>query len=203
MKTRNESLPFESFLKAYIIKTDLSSDSTMSEQEQDLAFSEPVDEKTALSVDKVTVLIRDVAKVLSRETLGMVISGALTGRTLEENLLQQQTGLTHSMVEAISQDTVYTNSVPIKSLVKLLKMLGVTIDRALAAIDATFDKLLTESKLSQAMPAFVQPSFRKGMKRGDGANDFPHSNMDESYLYQNKEALDKYTHRLVELYQSM
>jgi hypothetical protein len=146
-------------------------------------------------------MIISLVNNLSKDTLGAVITTSLSANPLKENELQEKTGLTPSLVEAIKNDLVFTNSIPVKSLVKLLKLLGVAADKALAAIEVTYDKLQTESRVFMSIPTNIQPSFRKGMVRGELGKDLSHLRADESYLYQNKEALDKYTGRLTELYQ--
>ena len=82
----------------------------------------------------------------------------------------------------------------------MLKLLNISIEKAKASIDTTFDKLSAESKMFLSVPVNAQPSFRKGASNNTVSFDFKRLKSDESYLYQNKDALDKYTKRLSELY---
>ena len=84
-----------------------------------------------------------------------------------------------------------------------MKLLNVSIEKAQAAIETTFEKLSAESKMFLTVPVNAQPSFRKGASSNAVGFDLIRLKSDESYLYQNKEALDKYTKRLDELYSEL
>ena len=118
-------------------------------------------------------------------------------------IVQIATGLTSSLLEDIKADMVFTNSVPVRSLVKLLKLLNVTLDKAQVAIDTTFEKLSVESKMFLTLPVKAQPSFRKTSSSNTSGINLMCLKSDESYLYQNKEALEKYTKRLGELFNEL
>jgi hypothetical protein len=202
MKQNKETKPFEDLLMAYITKEGQENFvSNSSDKEAEIVFAKQF--SSALSQERVNTLISSLTESLSKDTLGSLIQNALASSDTNISDLQANTGLTTSLLEDIKSDMVFTNSVPVKSLVKLLKLLNVSLEKAQLAIDATFERLSAESKMFLTIPTKTQPSFRKGMSNNTGAFDMVRLKSDESYLYQNKEALDKYTKRLSELYREI
>lgn len=200
MKQSNKIPPFDNLLLAYITgqnQENLVSGS--SDKEASIVFSKQYD--VFLQKQKADTMLADLTKSLSKDSLGVLVQRGLEATTTPVTEIQSVTGLTLSLLEDIKQDMVFTNSVPVRSLVKLMKLLNISLDKAQAAIQTTFEKLSAESKMFLSIPAKAQPSFRKGMTHGDASFDFKRLRSDESYLYQNKEALDKYTNRLAEIYQ--
>lgn len=199
MKQSNKIQPFDNLLLAYITSQNQENlVSGSSDKEAEIVFSKQYD--FALPKEKIEAMLSDLAKVLSKDSLGILVQKGLTESTIPVTELQATTGLTPSLLEDIKDDMVFTNSIPVRSLVKLLKFLNISLDKAQAAIQTTFEKLSAESKMFLSIPAKTQPAFRKGMAHGDVSFDFKRIRSDESYLYQNKEALDKYTNRLSEIY---
>ncbi|MBX2900327.1 MAG: hypothetical protein KF775_11790 [Cyclobacteriaceae bacterium] len=199
MKQNKETKPFENFLMAYIAKEGQENFvSNNSDKEAEIVFAKQF--SSTLSQEKVNTLISSLTESLSKDTLGSLVQKALVSSGTDVNKLQANTGLTASLLEDIKSDMVFTNSIPVKSLVKLLKILNVSLEKAQLAIDTTFERLSAESKMFLTVPVKAQPSFRKGMSNNTGVFDVARLKSDESYLYQNKEALDKYTKRLSELY---
>lgn len=199
MKQNNNIHPFDNLLMAYATKGNQQFFvSSTTDKEAQVAFTNHYN--VALSEERKDVLLASLSKSLAMDTLGSIVGKGLTEANPSMTELQQKTGLTPSLVEAVKNDMVFTNSIPVKSLIKLLKFLGVGIDNALAAIDRTYEKLSTESRMFLSVPASTQPSFRKGATGIDMDIDVTRLKSDESYLYQNREALGKYTKRLTELY---
>jgi hypothetical protein len=198
MTPNKNTSPFDNFLMAYIIRESLSSVSASLDKEAEIVFSKQFE--VSMSDDKVNILLSSLANSLSKDTLGSLVQKALADNRTILTDLQSNTGLTPSLLEDIKTDMVFTNSIPVRSLVKLLKLLNVSIETALTAINTTFEKLSAESKMFLTVPATVQPAFRKGASNTTLGFDLMRLKSDESYLYQNKEALDKYTKRLGELY---
>jgi hypothetical protein len=199
MKQNNNIQPFENLLMAYITKGNQQFFvSSTVDKEAEIVFSNQY--TASLPKEKADALLGSLAQSLAMDTLGTLVEKELATVKPSLSELQQKTGLTPSLLEAIKTDMVFTNSIPVRSLVKLLKFLGVNIEKAQAAIGKTYEKLSTESKMFLSVPAHTQPSFRKGSAGVDMGIDVMRLKSDESYLYQNKEALDKYTKRLGELY---
>jgi hypothetical protein len=157
----------------------------------------------SMSNDKALKMLDALAIELSKESLGVIVGQAAEQKQFADTILQEKTGLTPSLLDAIKKDQVFTNSIPVKSLVKLLKILGLEIEKALEAIKVTFDKLQIESQMMMMSNSNFQPSFRKGMMRGELSKDLSGIKSDESFLYQNEEALNNYTTRLTELYNTL
>lgn len=198
MKANNKIQPFDNLLANYIVQEDKEVLSVAGQSEAETIFNKKFE--TKLSVDKVKTLLSALQENLSKDTLGSLVTNALVSESPSESELQQKTGLTPSLIDAIKLDMVFTNSIPVKSLVKLIKTLNLSIEKVQEAINNTFDKLSVESKLFLTVPTNALPSFRKGTSRHDLALDYKKMKSDESYLYQNKESLEKYTNRLIELY---
>lgn len=201
MKNENELLPFERMLTAYLSGKGQKMTNLKEDAEASFVFQQNVE--NTMSADKALKMLDALAMELSKESLGTIIEQAATQKQLADTMLQEKTGLTPSLLEAIKGDLVFTNSVPVKSLVKLLKVLGLEVENALSAIKVTFDKLQIESQMMMMSNSNFQPSFRKGMMRGELSKDLSGIKSDESFLYQNEEALNNYTTRLTELYRTL
>lgn len=194
----NHKNPFDAFLANYFILEDTRASSFLIESEAELIFNKKFENN--ISTERINKLISDVSNELSKQTLGNVITSAIFTMHASGQDLQQKTGLTPSLIEAVKTDMVFTNSIPVRSLVKLIKMLNISVDKVKEAIDVTFDKLSVENKLFNSIPADTMPAFRKGFSHQDITLEYKSLKSDESYLYQNKEALNLYTKRLSELY---
>ena len=200
MKKDKQLLPFEHILTAYASRTDQAS-AVSPEAEAAFVFQRAVD--VHLPEEKAGRMLDALTAELSKASLGSMVTQSVAVKQLTSPELQEKTGLTPSLIEAIQADRVFTNSVPVKSLVKLLKLLGLGIDSAMDAIQVTFDRLQTEAR-NMVMPSgSFQPSYRKGMIRGELGKDLSGIKSDESFLYQNEEALKNYTDRLAELYHTL
>jgi hypothetical protein len=190
--------PFDNLLMAYITKEGQGLFVSGSlEKEAALVFKKQYESE--LPQGKANALLSSLVQTLTKDTLGSLVQKALVEKSTSVEAVQTTTGLTASLLEDIKSDMIFTNSIPIKSLGKLLKLLNISFEKGQAAINATFEKLSTENKLFLAIPSKIHPAFRKGMSNASGF-DLMRTRSDESYLYQNKEALDKYTKRLGELY---
>jgi hypothetical protein len=202
MKQDKNIKPFDNLLMAYITKEGHGSVVlNSSDKEAQLVFTKQFE--TILSKEKVDTLLSSLSQSLSKDTLGSLLRKTLSESNADVAELQNKTGLTTSLLEDIKEDMIFINSVPVKSLVKLLKLLNVSLEKAEAAINTTFEKLSAESKMFLTLPSKAQPAFRKGTLTGNQGFDLIKMKSDESYLYQNKEALDKYTKRLSELYNEL
>jgi hypothetical protein len=198
MKLNKKTLPFERLLEAYISKDSNQFNASTLDKEAEVVFSTQY--SATLPEAKIEALVSSLAQNLSKETLGSLIASSLEVKNTPIVELQQKTGLTPSLLEAIKNDMVFTNSIPIKSLVKLLKFLELPLDKVKSSIEQTFNRLNTENKILFSVPPSTQPSFRKGAEGNNFGSDLLRLKSDESYLYQNKDALDKYTTRLTELF---
>lgn len=201
MQEKNNNIqPFDTILSAYILiaDKDLFSSGQL-DKEFDQVFSSEYPHQ--LSEDKASELIDKVSSELSKDTLGMIIINGIKTNKAEEASLVTETGLTISILEDIKDDRVFTNSIPVRSLTRLIKSLGITLNDALEAIDRTFDRLIMENQLQVYLPPKAQPAFRKSSSsRKDYGFDIHRFKSDEGYLFQNREALHKYKKRLEELY---
>ena len=160
MKQDKNIKPFDNLLMAYI--TNLSQGNYIMEsssKEAEIVFTKNYQD--ILPEEKVSTLLSSLEQSLSKDTLGSLVQKALSVSKTSTDDVHIATGLTSSLLEDIKADMVFTNSVPVRSLVKLLKLLNVTLEKAQTAIDATFEKLSVESKMFLTLPVKAQPSFRK------------------------------------------
>lgn len=200
MQEKNNIQPFDTILSAYINKADkdLTSSSQL-DKEFEQVFS--ADYAQELSNEKANLLIDKVYNELSKDTLGTVIATGILAHHTEEKALITETGLSTSLLDDIKHDRIFSNSIPVRSLMRLIKILGINLDSALEAIDRTFDRLITENQLQLSLPVKAQPAFKKSpISRNDYGFDVHRYKSDEGYLFQNREALEKYKKRLEELY---
>lgn len=201
MKANNKISPFDQLMSNYLIQNNKGALSNSGGTEAEVVFSREFDAK--LSDEKINSLLNSLESNLSKETLGSLIGKAIRSQNKAETELLEKTGLTISLMESIKTDMVYTNSIPVKSLARLIKLLNLSVDVVKEAINITFDKLSTENKLFANVPSGTMPAFRKGASRAEINLDYKGLKSDESYLYQNKEAMDKYTNRLGELFNEL
>lgn len=195
---KSDLKPFETLLLAFLSKEPQDVwDDADHPGEAALVFSKSY--AATLPPHKVQALTAAVYKKLSADTLGRLVTSGLSG-VPDSVDLRALTGLSASLVADIQADRIFPNSIPIKSLVKLLKFLEVPLDKARKAVEQTFDYLLEEKQLRLA-GAGMGPVYRKAMQVEEpGAEYGSGFNSDESYLYQNKEALALYLDRLTALY---
>jgi hypothetical protein len=201
MQEKNNNIqPFDSILSAYINKADKDlSTSSQLDKEFELVFSG--DYAQQLSDEKANLLIDKAYSELSKDTLGTVITTGILTHHIEDKALISETGLSISLLDDIKHDRIFSNSIPVRSLMRLIKLLGINLSNALEAIDRTFDRLITENQLQLSLPVKAQPAFRKSSTtRNDYGFDVHRYKSDEGYLFQNREALEKYKKRLEELY---
>jgi hypothetical protein len=201
MKKQRNIMPFEHALQAYVTGRGDVAAGISEELEASFVFGQSINKE--LPAEKANKLLEALAAELSKASLGTMVEEATVAKQLSDESVQQRTGLTPSLLSAIRSDLVFTNSIPVKSLVKLLKLLDLGIDSALAAIKVTFDKLQAQNKTIALGNLNFQPAFRKGVIRGDFGKDLSGIKSDESFLYQNEEALTNYTNRLSELYTTL
>ncbi|WP_138482112.1 hypothetical protein [Dyadobacter bucti] len=201
MKKQRNLLPFEHVLQAYVTARGEIAAGISDELEASFVFGQPV--TTELPANKANKLLQALTLELSKASLGIIVQQAAAVKQLSDEMLQEKTGLTPSLLSAIRTDMVFTNSIPVKSLVKLLKLLDLGIDNTMTAIKVTFDKLQAENSTMSLGNLNFQPAFRKGVIRGDFGKDLSGIKSDESFLYQNEEALTNYTNRLTELYTTL
>ncbi|SMC54005.1 hypothetical protein [Pedobacter nyackensis] len=197
MKQQETILPFELYLNAYLAN-DYPHSGAALDMESVIVFEQPIE--TELAENKMENLMQALQLAISKDSLGSLVDHALQQSDLTTEEIKSVTGLTESVLDSVKNDLTFTNSIPVKSLVKLLKMLDLPLDKVKLAIEQTFEKLSTESKMFLSIPSGMQPSFRKGARRSAYPGEVTNLRSDESYLYQNREALDKYTKRLTELY---
>jgi len=200
MGNKDKILPFEELLARYVLADYGQANSTLVDKESDLVFSSKLE--VSLTEGKRDKMLLSLYNVLSKPTLGMLIGEALEKSEIDSTEIQSVTGLTSSVLTIIKDDMAFTNTIPVKSLARLLKFLELPLSKVKVAIEQTYDKLITESHMFNAIPVNVQPAFRKGAKKGEHM-DISHKKANESYLYQNKEALDMYINRLSELYNDL
>lgn len=201
MKQTEKILPFEHLIGAYIVSDYAQSGASTADREAAQVFSAKLE--VSMPTDRVQNLLNALGNAISKATLGSLVTASLADKQVADEVIHEKTGLTPSILDSIKQDMAFTNSIPVKSLVKLLKFLAIPFDQIISGMEQTFDKLNVESRMLLAVPASARPSFRKGVQRGDLGAELLHLKADESYLYQNKEAMDKYVKRFTELYEEI
>ena len=155
--------------------------------------------KDKLSKAKLNKLISSLTNVLSKDTLGSIVQENITATNFTFEEIHHATGMSASLLENIKEDLIFANSIPIRSLAKLLKLLNIPLKKAISAINLTFEKLIVENKMLSTFPVNVQPIFRRSIE--DVHSDLnTEIKSNASHLYQNKESLQQYIERLSELF---
>lgn len=192
--------PFEDIIKQYIAHTEdhylaLSS----RDKEADFVFNDEY--SYSFPDEKKQQFITSLNESLSKDSLGKLIQKSLSDHSLTSDELMEKTGISASLQQNMLEDMVFPNSIPVKSLARLLKFLGISIQNAIQSIKKTYQILILEKKMLNTIPGEILPSFRHRSLPGE---DYRRYSITEgkssSYLYQNREALDKYISRLEELY---
>lgn len=194
-----ENTPFNSLLQALMMRssTDLFSDG-LQEIEASTVFGKTYQKQ--ISTAKMETMIQSLVNELSKDTLGILVSKAMAEQNVISEQVLEQTGLTPNTLTDIREDAIFTNSIPVRSLAKLLKTLKISIKEALGAIDQTFEKLILEGQVMSQLSTSAKPIYRKGSLGKDYGFDISRFKSDGGYLFQNKEALEQYEQRLVQLY---
>jgi len=191
--------PFEDIIKKHIAHTAehyLTPDS--SDKEAEFVFNYHY--SFSLSDDKKEQLLSSLNESLSEDSLGTLIQKSLSGFSITNDELLEKTGMSVSLQQSILEDMVFPNSIPVKSLAKLLKYLSISIQKATKSIEKTYQILTLERKMFNFIPGEILPAFRQRYYSMEAYRDYNASEAKSSYLYQNREALDKYINRLEKLY---
>lgn len=153
--------------------------------------------KGDVSAAQKKLFIGRLTTVLKQPSFGELIRSAVQERQLTDAMLTERTGISPTITEALRNDTVYPNNVPIQLLKKLIVELKLSYAVVKEAILKTFDLLQQQMSLKDMLG--YEPAYRKGSPLfptghvGNGTE----SNGNE--LFENKEALNKYLTRLEEL----
>lgn len=115
MKQDKNIKPFDNLLMAYI--TNMSQGSFITEsssKEAEIVFEK--DFKVILPQVKVNTLLSSLEQSLLKDTLGSLVQKALSENKTSSDDIQIATGITSSLLEDIKADMVFTNSVPVRSI---------------------------------------------------------------------------------------
>lgn len=200
MKQQDNRQPFETWMRAYVATNSQMSAAGI-DKESELVFSKQFD--PVLPFAKAQSLLSALEKHLSEPTLGSLVHSAMSKAGKSAAQVQNATGLPPSLLEDIREDSTFPNSIPVRSLVKMLHLLQITLEDALAAINTTYERLRDETRMMEAVPAEIRPVFRRNMPSHVNDPESIRFISDAGYLYKNRKALDKFTARLCELYQEM
>jgi len=110
-------------------------------------------------------------------TVGKLLTDAMNLHELDVDIFEKEIGLPNGIMTKLMKDEFYTNSVPVVLFKNLIISLHIPIDKVLKAIPNTFKVVASKE---------TPESIRKK----------PHGYM----LWENKEALKKYTDRLASLF---
>ena len=194
--------PFDSVLLALLAE---SGNELLAEEITDIEaatiFGETYSKR--LAPEKAIAMIASLAEALTKDTLGSLVTKAVLQQAADTQYLLAETGLTPTTLTDLKEDNIFTNSIPVKSLAKLLKALEISLQDARHAIQQTFEKLTLEGLLFSRLSPGSRPAFRKGSSHKEYGFDVSRFKSDQGYLFQNKEALGKYEQRLSELYNEL
>lgn len=158
------------------------------------------DYSSELSGENSSKLIDMLYGNLSVDSLGVLITNAVSKKGISSSELSTNTNLPLPVIEQLQADRMLANSVPIISFKKLLQYLQIPFNKAEEAINKTFQILKNELAISPATLGSLQLSYRR-RRNADGISSFSikASKSESQFLFQNEEALRKYVKRLSEL----
>jgi hypothetical protein len=111
---------------------------------------------------------------------GVHTFGALIKNAMKDNLVSTVPDISTETLNDLLNDNYYPNSVPIKTLRNMLRLLNIPIENAVPAIYHTFELLQLQKEESRKEKRFYEINWKEDLWKCD-------------------EALDKYINRLIEL----
>jgi len=167
--------------------------------EINLIFSENQPMETFTIQSHKELIMQQLTPILQTFTLGEVLQDTMTKTNCSPEELSAMTGLDLNVIEGLKTDQIFTNSIPIHGLRRLLTTLKISFDQAETAIYSTFEKLIAVP--SEESTSFALKHRRRWQnERLSFTNYSGDSKSKGKYLYKNKPALSKYVKRLQELY---
>src|ERR1700761_1841982 len=109
MKKQRNILPFEHALQAYVTGRSDVAAGISEELEASFVFGQSINYE--LPAEKVNKLLQALSTELSKASLGTMVEEAAVAKQLSDEVVQQKTGLTPSLLSAIRTDMVFTNSI--------------------------------------------------------------------------------------------
>ncbi len=186
---------FDNFLRIYSLKKN---NEQLNQIESDMVFLSA--QEVEMPENLKEELIDKLYEVIKINSLGELIVDKVNERNILNTELASVSGLTEDIISGIRNDTIFPNSVPIKSLKKLLIWLGLEFEQTENAIRKTFKILMNEIGSSDSYHIGIQPSYRRQNNSGLIKERDKYSDSRASKLYRNEGALEKYINRLGELY---
>jgi hypothetical protein len=153
--------------------------------------------KGSVPAEEKELMMDRLAAVMKQLSFGELIQSAMQEQQVTKTMILERTGVSSTVIEALGNDAVYPNNVPIQVLKKLVMELRLSYRSVKEAVLKTFNLLQQQAAWKDLSGA--APAFRKGhhlFREGQTGNA---SDGDGNELFENKEALDKYLHRLEEL----
>lgn len=147
-------------------------------------------------------MVDELYEKLAVDSLGILLENALKVTAIATEELAVEASLPASTIELLKEDAILANSIPVMSFLYLLHKLNIPFHKVEEAIHKTFELLKNEAAFSQTAMGGLQLAYRR---RNVRTSHFIHSktgNSERQYLFQNKEALNKYVRRLGELYEN-
>jgi len=189
----------DNFLRIYSIKgSEKSSNLKLEEIESNILFSTtPKIEMPEALRDKLTNKLYEAIQINS---LGELVENRINERSISNAQLVEVSGLTEDIINGIKEDALFPNSVPIKSLKKLLRWLELEFEQTEKAIRKTFKILMEEIDSTNSYQFKISPTFRRQNNQEQVSERERYSDSRVSKLYRNENALNKYINRLGELY---
>jgi hypothetical protein len=142
-------------------------------------------------------LLSRLEVILEQVSLGVILKEAMSAHKFSKETLSAETSLPVHVLGDLLEDQIYPNNVPIMLFRQLLNQLHITFTAAESAILTTFRKL--QDQVREPVYQVSSPIYRKRHFLTKGAQSGGVAKRDGKELYENKEALDKYLHRLKEL----
>jgi hypothetical protein len=166
--------------------------------EHELNFILSASYPSVMDEPKKNRLLEHLMDIAFSMSFGELLAKKMAQQSMNKEGLAQQAKLPHSIVNDLLADNIYTNNVPIIILKNLLNTLQINFSAAENGIRKTFEILQNRISSTELLGA-QKPAYRKGLFISKEAFSNPQGKNEGKELYENKEALEKYLHRLDEL----
>jgi hypothetical protein len=150
-----------------------------------------------MPAEKKQHMVARLQGVLMSASFGQLLTEAMADNSIQNEALEQQTGIPATMIKELQEDAIYPNNVPVVLFRRLLTALKISFKSAERAIRQTFEML--QSRSAAPLEVGLLPAFKKGNLASRELFYKSAPPCDGKELFQNEEALNRYLNKLDEL----
>jgi len=158
-----------------------------------------LEQKQSVSMpkDRYYDLIEKLHDKVANISLGKVITQAIEEKKLTDSQVLEATTIPLDVIKDLKADVIFTNTIPVLLLKKLLEFLSITFDKAEQAILNTYE-IVTRKNMAPENNISIVTYSRRENSTGDKLLKIG-GRLERKQLYENKESLEMYMGKLKEL----